>query len=60
MKDLLKEVKKAETIIKEVDEIVNENLNKFEHGSEDFKQAQRVSNALLNAIRAIDVVKFEL
>ena len=54
------EVKKASNIIENIDEVITNNMNKFPYGSEDFKQNQRISNALLNVIRAIDVLKYEL
>ena len=60
MKNLKSQVKKAANIIESVDEIVTNNLVKCEHASKDFKDNQRISNALLNVIRAIDVLKYEL
>lgn len=53
-------VKKAENIIESADELVSNNMVKSQHGSEDFKEYQRISNALLNVIRAIDALKYEL
>lgn len=57
---LLEEVRKAYNIIENVDEVVTNNLCKCEHASEDFKTNQRISNALLNVIRAMDALKYEL
>lgn len=57
---LLEEVKKAYNIIEKVDEVVVNNLVKCQHASEDFKTNQRISNALLNVMRAMDALKYEL
>ena len=57
---LLEEIKRAENIIGQVDEVITNNLVNSQYASEDFKTNQRVSNALLNVIRAIDTLKHEL
>lgn len=54
------EVNKAIKAIENADEIVSDKLNKSEHASEDFKDAQRLSNALLRAKNMLDLVKYEL
>lgn len=58
--EIKEEILKASRIIENVDEIVTNNLVKSKYGSEDFKQNQRISNGLLNIIRAIDSLKYEL
>ena len=57
---LLEEVKKACDIIEQVDEVITNNLMKCQHSSEDFKTNQRISNALLNVMQAINKLKNEL
>ena len=57
---LLKEVRKAYNIIEQVDEVVTNNLVECQHASEDYKTNQRISNALLKVMRAIDSLKYEL
>lgn len=57
---LLEEVRKAYNIIEQVDEVVTNKLVKCQHASEDFKTNQRISNALLNVMRAMDTLKYEL
>ena len=60
-KNKLKEmVQKAENIIEYVDEAVINSLVKSQHGSEDFKENQRISNAVLKAKHAINALKYEL
>lgn len=54
------ELKKASNIIENIDEIVTNNLTKNNYASEEYKNNQRISNALLNVIRAIDTLKYEL
>jgi hypothetical protein len=54
------EIKKVDNIIKSIDGEITNNLVKCQHGSDDFMYNQRISNALLNVIRAIDVLKYEL
>lgn len=58
--ELLEEVRKACNIIENVDEVVTNNINTCEYASEDFKTNQRISNALLNVIRAMDTLKYEV
>ena len=58
--NLKDEVEKVYDIIQNVDEVVTNNLCKCEHASEEFKTNQRISNALLNVIRAIDTLRYEL
>ena len=57
---LLEEVRKAYNIIEQIDEVVTNNLVKCQYASEDFKTNQRISNALLNVMRAMDTLKYEL
>ena len=57
---LLEEVRKAYNIIEQVDEVVTNNLVKCQRASEDYKTNQRISNALLNVMRAMDTLKYEL
>lgn len=58
--NLLEEVRKAYNIIEQVDEVVTNNLVKCQHATEDYKTNQRISNALLNVMRAMDTLKYEL
>jgi len=60
-KNKLKEmVQKAENIIEYVNEAVINSLVKSQHRSEDFKENQRISNAVLKAKHAINALKYEL
>lgn len=52
--------KKALLSIEEVDELVNDRLNKCEHASEEFKRMQRASNSMLNAMRSLKAALYEL
>jgi len=51
---------KAMRAIEEIDEVVCDRLNESEYASEDFKNAQRLSNAILNVKNAMEIVKYEL
>ena len=57
---LRERVQIAANIIEGVDEKITNHFAKSQYGSEDYKQTQRISNALLNVIRAIDNLKYEL
>lgn len=58
--ELKEQVKKAYNIIEAVDEVITNNLVKSQYGKEEFKKNQRISNTLLNIIRAFDTLKDEL
>lgn len=42
------------------DEILNQELNLHAHASEEFKTAQRQSNAVLRVLQALEILKYEL
>ena len=54
------ELEKVSIIIESIDEVINDRLNKDEHASEDFKQNQRISNALLRVLQAVELLKHEI
>jgi len=53
-------IDKAQEAIEQADEIVCDRLNSSEYASEDFKQAQRFSNAIHRINNAIEAAKYEL
>ena len=54
------ELEKVSEIIESIDEVINDRLNKDKHASEDFKQNQRISIALLLVIQSIELLKYEI
>lgn len=54
------ELEKVPIIIESIDEAINDRLNKDEHASEDFKQNQRISSALLRVIQSIELLNYEI
>ena len=60
IQELKKQVNKASNIIESIDESVTNHIVTCKYASDDFKKTQRVSNAILNVTRALDVLKYEL
>lgn len=58
--NLKTEVEKASEAIEKADEMVCDMLNKSKYASDEFKQSQRISNALFNIKSAIAALKDEL
>lgn len=58
--EIKKQVQNAAIIIEQIDEQITNDLVKSKHASKEFKELQRISNALLNTIRSIDTLKYEL
>lgn len=54
------ELEKVSIIIESIDESINDRLNKGEYASDDFKQNQRISNALLRVLQAVELLKHEI
>lgn len=59
-KEIKNEVFKLSAIVKNIDESITNNLVKEKYASNEFKYLQRISNNLLNVIRSIDVLKYDL
>ena len=51
---------KAQEAIEQADEMVCDRLNAAEHASENMKDAQRLSNAILRVKQSMDLVKYEI
>jgi hypothetical protein len=60
LNEIKEQVQKAGNIIESVDEVITNELVNSQHASHEFKENQRISNAVLNVIRAIDNLKHEL
>lgn len=54
------ELEKVSIIIESIDEAINDRLNKGEYASDDYKQNQRISNALFRVIQAIELLNYEI
>jgi predicted RNA-binding protein len=61
MKTMIKKSKiyKIEKLVKSLDEVVDNNFNKYEYASEEYKTNQRISNKLYHVIRALSEIKEE-